>query len=167
MEDTRYVTRLRERLNKDPDSKLFLSLAEELRKREMADEAISLLREGLKRHPDFIAARVALGRLYLSHTRLQEAKAEFLDALGKSPESCAARRGLARACEKLGDKRAALQEYGRLFEMDPLDDEARTYLERHRESIIGRLNRLSGAIKARFGEQSRDVSAQDVPGDRG
>ena len=154
MEENRYISRLKERLKQDPDSRLFLSLAEELRKRQMVDEAIALLGEGIKRHPDYSAARIALGRLCLSRDMLQEARAEYLEVLRKNPESSAAHRGLARVWVKLGDKREALQEYRRLSEIDPLDDEARSYVTSYKQDLIDRLSKLSGAIRARFSERS-------------
>lgn len=92
-----YIERLRERLKRKPDSKLFLSLAEELRKRDMTAEAVALLVDGIRKHPDFLAAQITLGRWYLRDNRLEEAGEQFSAVLKKEPGNTFARKGLAEA----------------------------------------------------------------------
>ena len=76
-EDSLYIKRLKERLRQSPDSKVFLSLAEELRKKDRIEDAITVLIDGVKKNPDFIAARLTLGRWYLLTDMLSEAKKNF------------------------------------------------------------------------------------------
>lgn len=54
------IERLKEKLDKDPNSKLFIPLAEEYKKAGMFDEAVDVLLKGLERQPGYMSARVAL-----------------------------------------------------------------------------------------------------------
>jgi|WetSurMetagenome_2_1015567.scaffolds.fasta_scaffold00076_36 predicted Zn-dependent protease len=80
-----YLEKLREMVKTTPDSKLFLTLAEELRKRDESEEAMAVLTAGVKANPAFVAARLTLGRWYLRDKRYPEARKEFADVLGLAP----------------------------------------------------------------------------------
>jgi tetratricopeptide (TPR) repeat protein len=82
-----YIKRLKERLREKPDSRLFLSLAEELKKDDRLNEAIDVLINGIRKVPDFDAARLTLGRWYLESSMLSEAKKEFSEILKHSPNN--------------------------------------------------------------------------------
>ena len=103
MESSTYIKKLRERLSQQPGSKLFLSLAEELRKLDLGDEAVELLIEGLGKNPDFLAARLTLGRWYLQGNKFAEALEQFSSVLEKAPGNNFARKGLAEANRALGN----------------------------------------------------------------
>jgi len=82
-----YIKRLKERLREKPESRLFLSLAEELKKDDKLIEAMDVLINGLKKVPDFDAARLALGRWYIESNMLSEAEKEFSEVLKHSPDN--------------------------------------------------------------------------------
>lgn len=100
-DESSYIKKLKEKLKEKPDSRLFLSLAEELLKREDVDEAISVLEDGIKKNPDLINARLSLGKCYLAKDMLEEAKNEFLSVIEKSPGNALARRYLNEVKKKL------------------------------------------------------------------
>ena len=56
---------LERRLDLDPGSRLFVSLAEEYRKLGRMRDALGALQKGLLAHPGYVAAQVALGRVYV------------------------------------------------------------------------------------------------------
>jgi tetratricopeptide (TPR) repeat protein len=99
--DSAFILRLKDRLEQDPGSKLFLSLAEELRKRDRVEEAVALLVDGISRRPDFPAAQLTLGRWYLSGLKFAEAAEQFSEVLKKTPGNNFARKGLAEANKEL------------------------------------------------------------------
>ncbi len=103
MESSAYIKKLRERLSQHPGSRLFLSLAEEMRKRDMGDEAVELLIDGIGKDPDYLAARLTLGRWYLQGNKFAEALEEFSAVLEKAPGNNYARKGLADANRALGN----------------------------------------------------------------
>lgn len=102
-DDSAYIRKLRERLSQKPDSRLFLSLAEEMRKRNKGDEAVELLSDGIRKNPDFVAAQLTLGRWYLQSTRFAEAQAQFTGVLKKEPANSFALKGLAEVNRVLGN----------------------------------------------------------------
>ncbi|MBI1819729.1 MAG: tetratricopeptide repeat protein [Nitrospirae bacterium] len=71
------VEKLSSKLEKDPNSKVFLNLAEEYYKAGMLDEALMILEPGLKIHPAFIGAKVLLGRIYSDQKKKKEAREVF------------------------------------------------------------------------------------------
>ena len=69
------IEKLKEKVKKDPNSKLFVPLAEEYRKTGMLDEAISVLMTGITSQPGYASARVSLGKIYLEKRwRLRQRK---------------------------------------------------------------------------------------------
>lgn len=69
----------------DKKSRIFLQLAEEYRKQDFVDAAVSVLRDGLKHHPNFQPAHVALARCFMSKSQWTEAQAELERVHAKSP----------------------------------------------------------------------------------
>lgn len=90
------IQSLQRQLAKDPGSKAFLPLAEELAKVGRFAEAAALIERGLKRYPTFILARAALGRIYHQAGDREKAKAVLEEAVRLSPENLLAHRTLAR-----------------------------------------------------------------------
>ena len=70
------IEKLKERVDKDPNSKLFVPLAEEYKKEGMIEEAISVLLNGIERQPGYMSARVSLGKIYLEKGMMKEARSD-------------------------------------------------------------------------------------------
>ena len=125
--ESAYIRKLRERIRENPGSKLFLSLAEELKKLCRLEDAFSVLTDGIRKDPGFIAPQLTLGRWYLSCDMFAEAKREFSEALGKSPGNAFAQKGLAEAGRNLGVAGAeepgpeAAEEEAGPEELEPVD----------------------------------------------
>ncbi len=154
MEDSIYIKRLKERLRQNRDSKVFLSLAEELRKQDRMDEAIAVLIDGIKRHPDFIAARLTLGRWYLLSNMLSEAKKEYTKVIKQSPDNIFARKGLDEINKRLGitteDRSQRSEDRGQETEIRSHSLRSESLSSVDREAIVDRLNRFLEKIKIRF-----------------
>ena len=88
------IEELRRRLDKDPASRLFAQLAEELRKEGELEDAIRISREGLQKHPFYPSARMTLGRALLDSGDLDAAKTEFETVLQAAADNLLARRFL-------------------------------------------------------------------------
>ena len=73
----------------------FGGIAERFRRAGDLDRAIALCRDGLKRFPDQLSARVTLGWSLLDKGQYDEARAELEKVLRKAPDNLAAIRGLA------------------------------------------------------------------------
>jgi tetratricopeptide (TPR) repeat protein len=98
-----FVEKLRDRVREAPESKLFLTLAEELKKRGEIGEAFAVLKEGIGKNPSFAAARLTLGRWYLNDDKLDAAEREFSEVLRISPDD----RFALRYIKEIEDKNSA------------------------------------------------------------
>ena len=72
------IEELRRRLEREPGSRLFAQLAEELRKDGNHAEAIRVARAGLAQQPNYPSARMTLGRALLDSGDLEGARAAAL-----------------------------------------------------------------------------------------
>ncbi|MCL5423068.1 MAG: tetratricopeptide repeat protein [Nitrospirae bacterium] len=118
------IEKLRIRVEKDPNSRLFLPLAEEYRKSGMLDEAITVILRGLEHQPGYTSARVALGRIYLEKNMMDEAKNEFEAVVSAIPDNLFAHRKLADIYKERGETEKAMSEYKTVIQLNPLDEDA-------------------------------------------
>jgi len=71
------IQEAKNRLIQEPESQVFLELAELYYKAGLKDEALSLTISGLEKNQDYISARIFAARLFLEKNRTSEAKAEL------------------------------------------------------------------------------------------
>lgn len=95
MADGVRVDDLRRRVQKDPSSLAFAQLAEEYRRLGLWQDAADTCRAGLKFHPEYLSARVTLGRSLLELGHLDESLRELEWVRQRAPENLAAARALA------------------------------------------------------------------------
>ncbi|NTU42414.1 MAG: hypothetical protein HGA78_05075 [Nitrospirales bacterium] len=131
MEEGKYLSRLRERFAAHPESRLFLSLAEECWRQGRDEEAFVIVSEGIEKDPAFVHAKVRLGRWLLEKGAYCQAEKTFSEAA---------------------------ESYRSILDENPGDE---TAMARSEElvSLLGgveraeALNSLLGEIKSRFGYQ--------------
>jgi tetratricopeptide (TPR) repeat protein len=116
------IERLQQKIAKDPDSKLFVPLAEEYKKAGMIDEAIGILSQGLERQPHYLSARVSLGKILMGRGLLNEAKEEFLKVIAVIPDNLYAHKKLAEIHQELGDRDSAINELKDVLNLNPTDE---------------------------------------------
>ena len=102
---------LERRLDLDPGSRLFVSLAEEYRKLGRMRDALGALQKGLLAHPGYVAAQVALGRVYIEAGQATDAVATFTKVLVADPGNLVAAKSLADIHLARGDKLEAVKKY--------------------------------------------------------
>jgi len=122
------IVKLSERLAKDPASKLFMPLAEEYIKAGMLEEAVMVLMDGLKAHPGFISAHVALGKVYLEMGQVKEAKEQFVTVIQASPDNLLAHRKLVKIYYDEGAIQQAIQSCRAVLNSNPKDEEMKKIL---------------------------------------
>ena len=119
---------LRKRLDRDPGSRLFAQLAEELRKDGELEEAIRVCRQGLQKHPAYPSARMTLGRALLDTGDLDAARTEFETVLKGAPDNILASRFLGECLEGLGDLAGARERYKATLALAPGDKQVTAHL---------------------------------------
>jgi tetratricopeptide (TPR) repeat protein len=117
------LVKLADKFRRDPASKLFFPLAEEYAKAGRIDEAIELLRTGIKAHPDLLGARVSLGKALLAKGRHAEAQAEFEQVIVANPDNIMAHKKLASIYVHAGDKPRAVASCQAVLAVNPSDAE--------------------------------------------
>jgi tetratricopeptide (TPR) repeat protein len=115
------IDELRKRLEREPGSRLFGQLAEELRKDGDLSEAIRVARAGLTAHPNYPSARMTLGRALFDTGDLAAARGELEHVLRGAPDNILASRMLAECLEGLGDLGAALLQFRAALRLAPGD----------------------------------------------
>lgn len=118
----RRLNELKLRWEQDPNSRIYLQLADEYRKLGRQAEAIAVLTTGLKRRPNDLATMVALGRCRLELGELDEASRTLETVIARDPTHLVANRWLIEAylqsanAEKAGER---LEIYRLLNDRDP------------------------------------------------
>lgn len=115
------ITAYTEILVKDPQSTIFVSLAETYRKLGLFTDARRILEKGLQLHPDFCPAHIVLARALCQLEDFPGSEKAFLTALELDPESLAALVGYARLKILLEQKSAARQLLLRARALSPAD----------------------------------------------
>ncbi|NBW80197.1 tetratricopeptide repeat-containing protein, partial [bacterium] len=121
-----------DQLDKDPKATTLVAASDILRKRGYIDESIVLLEDTVRRFPNYMAARVALGRDYFSRGMFQESQKEIELALSQSVENLMAQRlqlKLALLNNDLEKTHAAVEVLRALTPMDDFTRSAKEYVD--------------------------------------
>lgn len=120
---------LEELWRKDPQSRVFLRLAEELRKSGQYERAISVCKAGLPYHQDYVPALVSLGRSSQALGKDEDAERVFSRVLELAPDNTHALRGLGNLLADRGRQTEALGYLETLILHEPSDEETPLKIE--------------------------------------
>jgi tetratricopeptide (TPR) repeat protein len=123
------VRRLSETLARDPSSLAYAELAELLRRRGQAEEALQVALQGLTRNPMHADGHDALARIYTDMGDLERARLAWSKALEIAPEHPGALKGIAFLLFRQGDARGAAAALDEVLAANPTDEPARRALE--------------------------------------
>lgn len=118
-----------ERLKSDPSSYCFAPLAEVYLRAGLLDDALSVSRAGVLRHPDYVAGQMALARACHQKGLVDECRNALQTVATAVPDHAEAQRLLARLYKESGNEQAALQALQTLLDFHPDDMSARIELE--------------------------------------
>ena len=122
------LNRLKERLERDPDSLLFAQYADLLRKEGLLDEAIEIAEKGVDKHPEYATGFLVLGRCFKEKKAIEKA-IKHLDTASKlDKQSILALKELSELYLEQKDNVNGKRVLNRLLELDPLDREAKRML---------------------------------------
>lgn len=127
---TSEIEKLERRVQENPQGRFFASLADAYRKDGQVGRALEVLKTGLMIHPDYVSARVVLGRCLLDQGDDAGAEAAFTRVTELDGESVIALKALADISERRGDFSASAKWAHALLTIDPGSDEAREQLVR-------------------------------------
>lgn len=151
MIDPERIDDLRRRVHEDPASIAFAQLAEEYRRTGRHQEAVDTCRSGLTLHPEYVSARVTLGRALLALDRPGEALAELGIVLAAAPENLAALRAMGEACRRQGRTADALTHVSAALGLAPNDPDLERSLTDLRATLEHERRDPAAASRARTG----------------
>jgi tetratricopeptide (TPR) repeat protein len=154
------IEELRQRLDREPGSRLFAQLAEELRKDGDVVGAIKVCRDGLSKHPAYPSAHITLGRALLDGGDFAGARSEFETVLKGAPDNILASRFLGEALENLGDLTGAIDRFKATLAMAPGDRALASRVEGLENRL--RQTHLVKPIPVSAAEDSFEIEGQDL-----
>ncbi len=113
---------LKEQNERAPSQRYFLEEAEKLRKENRLEDAMNILKEGLKNFPQYLPLKVSLGKLYLETKNWEKSIEIFNEVIQRDKENTIAIRSLAVAYEEKGDFLEAIKKYKFLRVFFPQDE---------------------------------------------
>lgn len=123
------IEKLETRHAENPEGRFFVPLANAYRKSGAVEQAESLLRAGLRQHPDYLSAHIVLGRCLADRGAMPEATAEFQYVLSVDPQNLIALRTLGELAAADGRSDEAARWYEELLAVDPMNEDARRALD--------------------------------------
>ena len=106
-----------------PRSRVFAPLAETYRKLGMHDEALKILRTGIKYHPDYTLGYIVLAHVYFDKENYEVAYATLRPFISKNLENITLQKLFAGICVSLGYLEEALNTFKCLLLINPRDED--------------------------------------------
>lgn len=138
------IEKLSEKLQKDPNSKVFFNLAEEYYKAGMLDEALTVLSPGLKANPNYLSAKVLLGKIYSDQQKTKESKEVFEQILKINPDNIIANKKLSTIYFNESLYQEAENCCNQILFFNARDTEALTLLQKIKEAKQSSLKKSAG-----------------------
>ncbi len=123
------IKELTKKLEQNPDSMVFVQLADAYRRAGDLEKCVEICRAGLERHPTYTTARTILGRAYLDLNKLDEAASEFKKIEASDPENIVAQRMLGQIYMAKGMYADAITRHQKVLALDPDDNTAQEHLQ--------------------------------------
>lgn len=108
---------------KKPRSRVFAPLAESYRKIGMLEEALKILKKGIRIHPNYTLGHIVLAHCYYDKEQFEAAYSTLLPYVNDNLENIRLQRLFAQVCEKLSNFEEALNAYKILLLINPKDTE--------------------------------------------
>ena len=122
--DSHFVERLKKELEQKPRSKAFAPLAEAYRKLGMHNEALEVLRQGLKYNPSYVLGFITLANCYYDTRKFELAYSTLKPLLGQNLENIHLQKLFAQICLQLNYLDEALESFKCVLFLNPKDDVA-------------------------------------------
>jgi tetratricopeptide (TPR) repeat protein len=134
------------RLAREPTSQAYAALAEAYRRAGRADEAVTLCREGLARHPGYATTRLVLAKSLLESGDVRTAREEIRRFLAGEPDHEPGLRIAVECALRGGDPAGALEYVRRLAVLDPHDRGVQGLLRALDVGVTGRVTPDGGGL---------------------
>ncbi|HSM08018.1 MAG TPA: tetratricopeptide repeat protein [Gemmatimonadota bacterium] len=126
------IGRFEAQYRQNPDSLVFARLADACRKKGDPERALSILADGIGRHPDYPSAHIVRARCLVDLDRLADAEESLRRVIELDAQNLVAIQGLANLAERRDDPVEAVRWYEQIATLDPMNVEAAAALARLR-----------------------------------
>ncbi|MCX8094259.1 MAG: tetratricopeptide repeat protein [Candidatus Goldbacteria bacterium] len=123
------IEELKKKLSQNPDSLIFVPLADAYRKAGLYDEAIEVCKKGLEKHPTYTSARVVLGRVYIEKNKFDEAIQELKKVESVDSDNIMVHTMLGNMYLKKKMYAEAVEQFQRVLSLNPEDIEIQEKLK--------------------------------------
>ncbi len=106
---------------KNPRSKVFAPLAESYRKLGMLEDALKILREGIKSHPNYALGYIVLANCYFDQQKYEMCYNTLRPLVGSHQDNISLQKLFAQTCLQISHLDEALETYKFLLFMNPKD----------------------------------------------
>jgi tetratricopeptide (TPR) repeat protein len=106
---------------REPSSRVFAPLAESYRKLGMMDEALKILKEGIRRHPTYVLGYLVLAQCYHDQKKNDAAYQTLKPLTSQNRDNPGLQKLFAQVCLELGHLDEALDTYKYLLFLNPRD----------------------------------------------
>lgn len=115
------IEELKKKLQQNPDSLIFVPLADAYRRAGMLDEAIEICKKGLEKHQSYTSARVVLGRIYTEKNMIDEAIEELKRVEAVDVDNIMVHSMLGNAYLKKKRYAEAIEQFQKVLSLNPED----------------------------------------------
>jgi tetratricopeptide (TPR) repeat protein/predicted regulator of Ras-like GTPase activity (Roadblock/LC7/MglB family) len=123
------IEELKKKLAQNPDSLIFVPLADAYRRAGLHNEAIEVCKKGLEKHTSYTSARVVLGRIYSEKEMLDDAIAEFKKVEAVDVDNLMVHSMLGNIYIKKKRYAEAVEQFQRVLSLNPDDSETQEKLQ--------------------------------------
>ena len=106
---------------KNPRSKVFAPLAESYRKLGMLDDALKILKDGIRNHPNYTLGYIVLAHCYFDQGKFELTYNTLRPIVSQNADNISLQKVFAQSCMNLGYLEEALDTYKYLLFMNPRD----------------------------------------------
>jgi tetratricopeptide (TPR) repeat protein len=121
---------------KNPRSRVFAPLAESFRKLGMMDDAMKILREGIKHHPSYTLGYIVLAHCYYDQQRFDLTYNTLRPIVAQNADNFSLQKIFAQSCVNLGHLDEALETYKYLLFMSPKDKNIAEQVRRLEDDLM-------------------------------
>jgi predicted regulator of Ras-like GTPase activity (Roadblock/LC7/MglB family)/tetratricopeptide (TPR) repeat protein len=146
------IEELKKKLALNPESLIFVPLADAYRKAAMYSEAIEVCKAGLDKHPSYTSARVVLGRIYTEKDMVDEAIEELKKVESIDIDNIMVHSMLGNAYLKKKMYAQAIEQFQRVLSLNPEDTETQDKLQ---EALSAKQVPSERAAKAEVKEEPK------------
>ncbi len=146
--DKTLVNQLKE-FQLNPQSLVFVSLAEAYRVHGMLDQALEICEEGLEHHPYLSSARMLRARIFFDLKRFADCLEQLSEILKQNPENFRALKLRTEVFIHLGQKKRAYDALNHILVLFPQDKESVLALEKIENELVPIKQKISPTLIAR------------------